>query len=85
MGDLGVGKKIKVMAEAFYGRMMAYQNNLITGNEQEMLETGADLANVQGTLCGLMLRPYIMIMLNKSFCHRDQNSFCSSTTEAGNY
>ena len=39
VGDLGVGKKIKVMAEAFYGRMMAYQNNLITGNEQEMLET----------------------------------------------
>lgn len=25
VGDLGVGKKIKVMAEAFYGRMMVYQ------------------------------------------------------------
>lgn len=26
VGDLGVGKKIKVMAEAFYGRMMVYQD-----------------------------------------------------------
>ena len=26
VGDLGVGKKIKVMAEAFYGRMVVYQD-----------------------------------------------------------
>jgi cytochrome b pre-mRNA-processing protein 3 len=33
VGDLGVGKKIKVMAEAFYGRMMVYQNLL---NKQDI-------------------------------------------------
>ena len=39
VGDLGVGKKIKVMAEAFYGCMMAYQSNLASENKQEMTET----------------------------------------------
>lgn len=40
VGDLGVGKKIKVMAEAFYGRMVAYQD----------LFKGKDLAEMSDTL-----------------------------------
>ena len=28
VGDMGVGKKVKVMAEAFYGRMLAYHEAL---------------------------------------------------------
>lgn len=39
VGDLGVGKKIKVMAEAFYGRMLAYQNLFLEKNEIEMSNT----------------------------------------------
>ncbi|MDG1707637.1 MAG: ubiquinol-cytochrome C chaperone family protein [Emcibacteraceae bacterium] len=38
VGDLGVGKKIKVMAEAFYGRMMIYQELLSKNDETEMVE-----------------------------------------------
>ena len=37
--DLGVGKKIKVMAEAFYGRMIAYQNLFSSENKDEMSNT----------------------------------------------
>ena len=36
VGDLGVGKKIKVMAEAFYGRMIAYQNLFEVRDYQKM-------------------------------------------------
>lgn len=39
VGDLGVGKKIKVMAEAFYGRMIAYQNLFSVKNDAEMSDT----------------------------------------------
>lgn len=39
VGDLGVGKKIKVMAEAFYGRMIAYQNLFTNKDEIEMSKT----------------------------------------------
>ena len=39
VGDLGVGKKIKVMAEAFYGRMIAYQNLFSSENKYEMSNT----------------------------------------------
>lgn len=39
VGDMGVGKKIKVMAEAFYGRMIAYQNLFVNKNEVEMSNT----------------------------------------------
>lgn len=39
VGDLGVGKRIKVMAEAFYGRMVAYQKLFAKKNEDEMSET----------------------------------------------
>lgn len=39
VGDLGVGKKIKVMAEAFYGRMIAYQNLFSNENKDEMSNT----------------------------------------------
>ncbi|MDG1995043.1 MAG: ubiquinol-cytochrome C chaperone family protein [Emcibacteraceae bacterium] len=38
VGDLGVGKKIKIMAEAFYGRMMVYQELLSKNNVVEMTE-----------------------------------------------
>lgn len=41
VGDLGVGKKIKIMAEAFYGRMMVYQeifNKRDTANMKEALK-----------------------------------------------
>ena len=37
VGDMGVGKKIKVMAEAFYGRMIAYQNLFGAKNPEKML------------------------------------------------
>ncbi len=36
VGDLGVGKKIKTMAEAFYGRMMTYQNALESEDMAQM-------------------------------------------------
>jgi|TARA_R110002096_G_scaffold435770_1_gene662581 cytochrome b pre-mRNA-processing protein 3 len=36
VGDLGVGKKIKVMAEAFYGRMMVYQDLFNVKDKQKM-------------------------------------------------
>ena len=32
-GDMGIGRKLKVMADAFYGRMAAYE---AAGNEQEL-------------------------------------------------
>lgn len=38
VGDLGVGKKIKVMAEAFYGRVKAYQALFLSENLEEMSE-----------------------------------------------
>lgn len=38
VGDLAVGKKIKVMAEAFYGRMMVYQDLFRTIDEEKMSE-----------------------------------------------
>lgn len=38
VGDLGVGKKIKVMAEAFYGRMMVYQDLFDVKDEQRMCD-----------------------------------------------
>ena len=38
VGDLGVGKKIKVMAEAFYGRMMVYQDLFHSKDVQKMSE-----------------------------------------------
>ena len=34
IGDLSVGKKIKAMATAFYGRIKAYDEGLEAGNEQ---------------------------------------------------
>ena len=37
VGDLSVGKKIKVMAEAFFGRMIAYQKAYRTENAEEEL------------------------------------------------
>ena len=36
VGDLGVGKKIKVMAEAFYGRIAVYQSLLNSNNQGEL-------------------------------------------------
>jgi len=39
VGDLGVGKKIKVMAEAFYGRMKVYQALFENKNYDKMAET----------------------------------------------
>lgn len=38
VGDLGVGKKIKVMAEAFYGRMMVYQDLFKSRDTKNMSE-----------------------------------------------
>ncbi len=37
VGDMSVGKKVKVMAEAFYGRMIAYQKSL-NAEDQEGLK-----------------------------------------------
>ena len=39
VGDLGVGKKIKVMAEAFFGRMMVYQDLFRLGDTDKMSKT----------------------------------------------
>ena len=36
VGDLGVGKKVKIMAEAFYGRMNIYQENLNRSDQDNM-------------------------------------------------
>ncbi|WDU59431.1 ubiquinol-cytochrome C chaperone family protein [Pseudemcibacter aquimaris] len=36
VGDMGVGKKVKAMAEAFYGRMKAYKEHLNSNNKAEM-------------------------------------------------
>ncbi|HPF46424.1 MAG: hypothetical protein KDF58_02295 [Alphaproteobacteria bacterium] len=38
VGDLGVGKKIKVMAEAFYGRVKTYQELFLSENIEKMSE-----------------------------------------------
>ncbi|MCP5382185.1 MAG: hypothetical protein H6912_07420 [Kordiimonadaceae bacterium] len=38
VGDLGVGKKIKIMAEAFYGRVKTYQELFSSENVEEMSE-----------------------------------------------
>ncbi len=38
VGDLGVGKKIKVMAEAFYGRIKTYQEILDQGDLEKLQE-----------------------------------------------
>lgn len=38
VGDLGVGKKVKVMAEAFYGRIKVYQEIIDKGSRQAMQE-----------------------------------------------
>ncbi|MBT5187724.1 MAG: hypothetical protein HOH19_12460 [Kordiimonadaceae bacterium] len=52
VGDLGVGKKIKVMAEAFYGRMKVYQALFENKSYDKMAETlkrnlyrGAEIEN----------------------------------------
>ncbi len=44
VGDLGVGKKVKVMAEAFYGRVNVYQEHLNRGDMDNIRE--AILRNV---------------------------------------
>lgn len=38
VGDLGVGKKVKVMAEAFYGRIKVYQEILDKNDKSKMRE-----------------------------------------------
>lgn len=38
VGDLGVGKKVKVMAEAFYGRIKVYQEIIDKDSRQAMQE-----------------------------------------------
>ncbi len=38
VGDLGVGKKIKVMAEAFYGRVAVYQALFKSNNHRDLSE-----------------------------------------------
>lgn len=38
VGDLSVGKKINVMAEAFYGRAGAYQDALDSGDRDELID-----------------------------------------------
>jgi cytochrome b pre-mRNA-processing protein 3 len=38
VGDLSVGKKVRRMAEVFYGRARAYQGALRAGNEGELAE-----------------------------------------------
>jgi len=43
-GDLGVGKRVKAMATAFYGRLYAYEKAM--ENEDSELLTGAILRNV---------------------------------------
>lgn len=38
VGDMSVGKKIKAMAEAFYGRMKAYEDGFNTGDARQLDE-----------------------------------------------
>lgn len=58
VGDLSVGKKIKDMAEAFYGRREAYLKALGQGDDTILEETllrnlyrGTPAANVAGLVC----------------------------------
>jgi cytochrome b pre-mRNA-processing protein 3 len=46
-GDLGVGRQVKRMAEAFYGRLHAYEDGL-AGNDEDL--RGALARNVYGTV-----------------------------------
>ncbi len=39
VGDLGVGKKVKKMAEAFYGRVHAYDQAIEDENAKALHET----------------------------------------------
>jgi len=47
IGDLSVGKKVKAMAQAFYGRVEAYDAGLAASTDAEL--AGALLRNVFGT------------------------------------
>jgi len=46
VGDMGVGKKVKVMAEAFYGRKVAYQQALDDQEQGSEALSGAVLRNI---------------------------------------
>src|SRR3546814_7474868 len=63
VGDLSVGKKVKQMAQGFYGRATAYESGLAAGEEAELgdalrrnLYGGADPGPEQLALVGGYLR-----------------------------
>ena len=47
VGDLGVGKQIKKMGAAFYGRMDAYDRALDAGSDEAVLASMIDIASAE--------------------------------------
>lgn len=78
VGDLGVGKRVRAMAEALYGSMAAYEAALKAGDDEALYRALAN--NLYGTLPAPPERGAVQPMIN--YLHRANAAIEAQPLEA---
>ncbi len=77
VGDLSVGRQVKAMAKAFYGRVRAYEDGLAAADDAVLSE--ALRRNLYGTVDGIRPQPLLRMV---AYLRRETNALAGQSLGA---